>query len=121
MRGTKISSLLSLAALATLAGCASAPQVVPLDAELYHVSAQGMPFGSQADTNHRALQAANAYCDSQGKALLFRQSQESGTHSFSPKREDMTFTCMSAADPAYLNAGLRRDGSRSPDPLVAQQ
>jgi hypothetical protein len=121
MRATPFSSVLGLLVLASLGGCASAPRVTAIDGELYHVAAQGMPYDSQADTNHRAFVAATAYCDSQGKALLFRQSQESGAHSFSSKREDMTFTCLSAADPGYLNAGLRRDGARTAEPLVAQQ
>jgi hypothetical protein len=89
--------------------------------EVYRVSATGTRLDSQAQTNFRAFNAANGFCGTLGKQMLFRQSQESGEHSYSPKREDLTFTCMSAADPGYLNAGLRRDGLKSRDPVIAQQ
>jgi hypothetical protein len=53
-----------------------------------------------------------------GQQVLFRNSQESGEHSWSAKREDLTFVCMSANDPAYLHAGLKRDNQAT---VVAQQ
>jgi hypothetical protein len=41
-----------------------------------------------------------------GERLLFRESQESGTHSWSPKREDLTFVCARTEDAATLRASL---------------
>ncbi len=121
MRASNIPSLFALVVLVSMAGCASSPIVTAIDGESYHVAAQGLPFDSQAGTNLRALVVASAYCNSRSKVLLFRHAQESGTHRFSAKREDMIFTCISAADPAYLNAKLPRNGNLSPDPIIAQQ
>jgi hypothetical protein len=42
-----------------------------------------------------------------GEQVLFRESQESGVHSWSPKREDLTFVCARADDAATLQANLR--------------
>jgi hypothetical protein len=53
--------------------------------------------------------------------MLFRSSHESGEHSWSAKREDLTFVCMSGADPAYMNAGLKKDEALPPAPIIALQ
>jgi hypothetical protein len=100
-----------------LAGCATAPSsVVPAGQDAYHVSVFGASYETQADTNLKALRVANKYCNQTAKDVMFRQSTETGEHAWWRKREDLTFVCMDARDPAYMRAAVERD-----PPVVAQQ
>jgi hypothetical protein len=108
MCSVKNHRLWSLLTIVAAAGCAVAPQkVVPLGQDAFRVSVAAPIFARQADANYKALDAANAFCDQRGEQVLFRESQESGLHSWSPKREELTFLCMRADDPAFLHASLR--------------
>ena len=120
MRGNPTLQLLVLTA--ALTGCAAMhPQVEDAGDGAYHLSTTGTRVNSQTDVNLRAVSAAIDYCGAMGKQMLFRSSHESGEHSFSAKREDLTFVCMNGADPAYMNAGLKRDEAPPPAPFVALQ
>jgi type IV pilus biogenesis protein CpaD/CtpE len=119
MRRDKSNSLLALAtaALAALAGCASAPpSVVPAANDAYQLRVSGARYESQADTNIKALAIASDYCAKLDKHLLFRQSTESGEHSWAAKQEDLTFVCSDANDPELVRANAPRDAG-----IVAQQ
>ncbi len=94
-------------ALTLLGGCAAGPQLVPLGQNAYRLSVSSPRFASQAGTNQKAFDAANAFCDKTGEQVLFRESQESGVHSWSPKREDLTFVCSSVA--VRADAAMARD------------
>jgi hypothetical protein len=119
MHRIQVSQVVALLAVAALGGCAGTPpKVAALGENAYQLSVVGRPATSQADTNYRAISAATDYCAQLGQQVLFRQSQESGEHAWSPKREDLTFVCMSANDPAYLHAGLKREPQAA---VVAQQ
>jgi hypothetical protein len=81
-------------------GCAAQPHtVMPVGQNAYRVSVTSPSFASQAGANYKAFDAASSFCDRMGEQVLFRQSQESGVHSWSPKHEELTFVC--------TNAGLR--------------
>jgi hypothetical protein len=109
--------MIGLVAFAAMAGCASAPPAVTaVDQDAYHLSVSGSRYQTQADTNSKALSAANDYCGNMGKQLMFRQSTETGDHSWSPKQEDLTFVCIDAKEPSYMRAGLKHDTV-----VVAQQ
>ncbi len=100
-----------------LAGCATAPSgVVPSGKDAYHVSVFGARYETQADTNLKALEVANEYCNRMAKHVMFRQSTETSEYAWSPKQEDLSFVCMDAKDPAYMRAAVERD-----PPVVAQQ
>jgi hypothetical protein len=117
MRQGKLHSLLGLIAAASLCGCAATrPPVTPVSDDAYHVRTSGARYETQADTNSKALAAANDYCGEQGKQLMFRQSTETAAHAWSPKAEDLTFVCIDAKDPGYMNAANKRDSA-----VVAQQ
>lgn len=117
MRHAKLTSLMGLIAVAGLAGCVSTrPAVTPVGDDVYHVRTTGARYDTQADTNFQALTVANEYCGAQNKQLMFRQSTETAAHAWSPKAEDLTFVCIDAKDPGYMNAGARRDAA-----VVAQQ
>ena len=110
---------LSFIAAGVLAGCAASPgKITSTEQDGYRVSVAGARWESQADTNFKAVMLANDYCDKMGKQLLFRQSSESGEHSWSAKREDLTFVCMDGKDPGYMRAGLKRDRDTT---VLAQQ
>ena len=90
-------------AVLALGGCAGTPpRVATVDQDTYHLSVSGARYESQAATNTKALIAANDYCSGRGQRLLFRHSAESGTHSWSPKQEDLTFVCV---EPSVIAAG----------------
>jgi hypothetical protein len=117
MRYDKTHHCWAIAAVAALAGCASAPPaVIPAGNDAYQLSVSGARYESQADTNLKALNAANDYCGKLAKHLMFRQSTETGDHSWEPKQEDLTFVCVDAKDPAYMRASVQRDPA-----VVAQQ
>jgi hypothetical protein len=117
MRHGKLTSLMALIAAASLAGCMSTrPDVTPVGENAYRVHTSGERYDTQADTNFKALTVANEYCGSQNKQLMFRQSTETAAHAWSPKAEDLTFVCIDAKDPGYMNAGASRDAA-----VVAQQ
>lgn len=117
MRSCNAKWIIGIVASATLGGCATAPGgIVPAGQDAYRVSVFGARYETQSDTNLKALEVANEYCDSQGKHVMFRQSTESSSHAWSPKQEDLTFVCMNAKDPAYLSAAVERD-----PPVVAQR
>jgi hypothetical protein len=117
MRQGKLTSLMALIAVAGLAGCMSTrPDVTPVGEDAYHVHTSGARYDTQADTNFKALVVANEYCGSQSKQLMFRESTETAAHAWSPKAEDLTFVCIDAKDPGYMNAGAGRDAA-----VVAQQ
>jgi hypothetical protein len=100
-----------------LAGCATAPGgVVPAGQDAYHVSVFGARYETQADTNLKALQVANEYCNQMTKHVMFRQSVETSEHAWSAKQEELTFVCMDAKDPAYMRAAIERK-----PPVIAQQ
>ena len=108
MRSIKIHRLWSLLTIAAAAGCATAPhQVVPLGQDAFRVSVSAPSFARQTDANYKAFDAASRYCEQMGGQALFRESQESGVHSWSPKREDLTFVCARAGDAGIMHASLR--------------
>jgi putative hemolysin len=119
MRRDKSNRVLAftMAALAGLAGCASAPpSVVPAGNDAYQLRVSGARYESQADTNIKALAIASDYCAKRDKHLLFRQSTESGEHSWAPKQEDLTFVCSDANDPELVRASAHSEAG-----IVAQQ
>jgi hypothetical protein len=118
MKIARAPCVLGIAAFAVLAGCAAtAPAVVPAGDDAFRVRVSGARYETQADTNLRALNVADAYCDKLAKHVMFRQSSESSEHSWSPKEEDLTFVCMDAKDPAYMRASVERE----PAVVAAQQ
>jgi putative hemolysin len=117
MRRGQLHSLMGLIAVASLCGCAATRlPVTPVSDNAFHVRSTGARYETQADTNVKALAAANEYCGTQGKQLMFRQSTETAEHAWSPKAEDLTFVCIDAKDPGPMNAANRRDSA-----VIAQQ
>jgi hypothetical protein len=97
MRSSTRYRLFVLLTVTVAAGCAAQPhRVMPVGQNAYRVSVTSPSFASQAGTNDKAFDAASSFCDKMGEQVLFRQSQESGVHSWSPKHEDLTFVCSSA-------------------------
>ncbi len=97
MRSATRYRLCSLLTFALAGGCAAVPQqVVPDGQNAYRVRVSSPSFASQAATNAKAFAAASSFCDKMREQVLFRESQESGVHSWSPKQEDLTFVCSSA-------------------------
>jgi hypothetical protein len=95
----------AIAVLATLiAGCATiGSAVVPVGKDTYQMSMTGVGFATQANTNIKALEAANEYCDKLGKHMVPKTSAESGVYGWSPRQDNLVFMCLDANDPKYLH------------------
>ena len=99
MRNLVIALCVSLVACVTVGS-----QVVPVGKDTYQMSMTGVGFATQANTNIKALQAANTYCDKLGKHMVPKNSAESGVYGWSPRQDNLVFMCLDASDPAYINA-----------------
>lgn len=88
-----------------LAGCATfGSEVVPVGKDTYQLSMTGVGFSTQANTNIKALAAANDYCSKLGLHMVPRNSAESGVYGWSPRQDNLVFMCLRANDPRYVNA-----------------
>jgi hypothetical protein len=95
---------LSVIAAFALASCVTVgSQVVPVGKDTYQLSMTGVGFATQANTNIKALQAANAYCEKLGKHMVPKTSAESGVYGWSPRQNSLVFMCLDGNDPAYTN------------------
>lgn len=64
----------------------------------------GVGFATQANTNMKALNAANAFCDRRSLHMVPKNSSESGVYGWSPRQDSLIFMCLKADDPRYTNA-----------------
>jgi hypothetical protein len=102
---TTLSMMIGVTAFTVLAGCVTVPStVVPIGKNTYQLSMTGVGFATQANTNVKALQAANLYCDKMGKHLVFQHNGEAGVYGWSPRQSNLTFLCLNADDPEYNHA-----------------
>jgi hypothetical protein len=103
--------------IATLVGCATiSSDVVPIGRDTYQMSMTGVGFATQANTNIKALKAANAYCEKTGKRMVFQHNSESGIYGWSPRQDNLVFMCLNADDPEYARTKVQRD----PDVVIQQ-
>jgi hypothetical protein len=94
-------SLIALAA--ALASCATVgSDVVPVGKDTYQLSMTGVGFATQANTNIKALKAANDYCSKMNKHMVPQHSAESGVYGWSPRQDSLVFRCLDENDPAYV-------------------
>jgi len=115
MRSMKYLTLLLISGLTSCATISS--DVVPIGRDTYQLSMTGVGFATQANTNIKALKAANAYCDKMNTHLVFQHSSQSGVYGFSPRQDNLVFMCLSADDPEYARTKVQRD----PDVVIQQK
>jgi hypothetical protein len=88
---------------AVLTGCVTVgSDVVPVGKDTYQLSMTGVGFATQANTNIKALKAANDYCSKIGKHMVPASSAESGVYGWSPRQDNLVFKCLEGNDPGYL-------------------
>jgi hypothetical protein len=88
---------------AILTGCVTVgSDVVPVGKDTYQLSMTGVGFATQANTNIKALKAANEYCTKVEKHMVPATSAESGVYGWSPRQDNLVFKCLDENDPAYL-------------------
>lgn len=76
--GTRQLRQVAVAAAIVLAGCASAPPIVPTGPGAYLVSRQAATgFSGMGDLKVEAIRDAGAYCTGMGKSLTVTGTQES--------------------------------------------
>jgi hypothetical protein len=97
--------LMSLFALTgALTACVTVgSDVVPVGKDTYQMSMTGVGFATQANTNIKALKAANDYCAKMNKHMVPQHSAESGVYGWSPRQDSLVFKCVEANDPAYVH------------------
>ena len=97
--------LIATTGIASLAACVTVgSQAVPVGKDTYQISMTGVGFATQANTNIKALRAANDYCMRLGKHMVPKTSAESGVYGWSPRQDNLVFMCLDENDPAYVNA-----------------
>lgn len=111
-----INKLTKVVAALEITGCVTVPStVVPIRKDTYQLSMTGVGFATQANTNVKALRAANEYCDKRAKHLVFQHNGESGVYGWSPRQSNLTFLCLDANDPDYTRANVQPPRSAAPD------
>ena len=99
--------LRAVAVLSLADWCASCvttgSDVVPVGKDTYQLSMTGVGFATQANTDIKALKAANDYCDKLGKHMVPKSSTEAGVYGWSPRQDKLVFMCLEANDPRYLH------------------
>lgn len=103
---TKLASrILGLGAFIALGGCVSmGSDVVPIGRNTYQLKMTSVGFGSQADTNAKALKVADSYCNEIRKHLVFERNTESDPDRFNSRQSNLIFECLADNDPDYLRA-----------------
>jgi hypothetical protein len=97
-------SVLFVALITSLSGCATiGSEIVPVGKDTYQLSMTGVGFATQANTNIKALKAANEYCAKMNKHMVPRNSAESGVYGWSPRQDSLVFMCLDETDPAYVH------------------
>jgi hypothetical protein len=106
--------VVAVAAIAALAGCVTIPsKIVSIGPDTYSLNMTGVGFATQGNTNVKALSEASDYCESQHKKLLLKDKTENGVYGWSPRQATLTFRCLNADDPAYVQSqsGAAVDGA----------
>jgi hypothetical protein len=89
-----------------LAACVTVPsRFVSIGPDTYSLNMAGPGLAAQDNTNIEALAEASDFCERQGKKMLPKDRTENAVYGRPPRRADLTFQCLSAHDPAYLQAG----------------
>jgi len=92
------------ALFALLSGCVTVgSDPVPVGADTFQVSMTGVGFATQANTNLKALKAANEFCERRNLHMVPKNSGESGVYGWSPRQDNLVFMCLKSDDPRYLN------------------
>lgn len=100
-------------AVALLAGCVGASEIVPAGKDSYMVAGRANAPNSQGQSLLEATKAANAYCAKDGKFMVIRHTDIGGTVGFGGEHANLIFSCVSADDPEYARPNLRRDNGVS--------
>jgi hypothetical protein len=95
-----------VAVVAGLGACVTVPsKIVSIGPDTYSLNMTGVGFATQGNTNIKALSQASEFCEAQGhKKLLVKTSAENGVYGWSPRQSMLTFQCLSADNPAYVQS-----------------
>src|SRR5207253_11211169 len=97
-------AILLVAIVGSIGGCATiGSEVVSVGKDTYQLSMTGVGFATQANTNIKALKAANEYCAKLNKHMVPKNSAESGVYGWSPRQDSLVFMCLDEHDPAYVH------------------
>jgi hypothetical protein len=103
--GIAVLTLITATVTVTMPGCVTVPsKIIEVGPDTYSLNMTGVGFATQGNTNIKALSFASAHCESLHKKLLVKQSTENGVYGWSPRQNQLTFQCLKADDPAYIQS-----------------
>lgn len=87
--------ILTLAAVAAVAGCSTVSEVVPTGQDTYIVGSNARGgFTSDAEVKALAIKRANEFCMAQGKRAQITSTQSSGVQMWTPQNSEVQFACV---------------------------
>jgi hypothetical protein len=98
-----------LAAIATLAGCVSTTDVVPVGKDSYLISGRANGGLNAGKGTIQATQKANAYCATQHKFMTIRRVDTNGNAAVFGESANLYFSCVTEDDPEYVRPNLKKD------------
>lgn len=90
---------LVLAVVGLAAGCATTSPIAPAGKDTYYLNAEDI-WGvySSGSLKAKALQEANAFCQSQGKVMRIRNTNDQGVQMWTGTSSSLLFSCIPETD-----------------------
>jgi hypothetical protein len=92
---------------AILSSCVSNSEIVPAGKDSYLVSGKAVGGMNSGESLIAATKAANAYCATQKKFMVIRNTDTGGNAGFGGERSQLIFSCVDENDPEYKRPNLR--------------
>jgi hypothetical protein len=90
-----------------IAGCTtSASEIVPAGKDSYMVAGTAMGGINAGQSMIAATKEANQYCAKQGRFMIIRHTETSGSAGFGGEHSNLIFSCVTADDPEYQRPNL---------------
>lgn len=101
--------LTTATAVALLAGCVGASEVVPAGKDSYLVSGSANGGPASGRSIIAATKTANEYCSKLGKFMIIRHTDTGGSAGFGGEHSNLIFSCVTADDPEYQRPNLHNE------------
>lgn len=93
--------------VAVLSGCVvSNSEIVPAGKDTYLVSGKAVGGINSGESLIAATKAANAYCATQKKVMVIRNTSTGGNAGFGGEHSQLIFSCVDENDPEYRRPNI---------------